>query len=81
MKGLEGEEIDQSSGFCTVKEPTACWYDLFDGKMDASKLYDCTLEPKSIQPEWLKTIQKYVQIPEGTKYIELPRTEYVPILL
>ena len=44
-EGIGGAKIDQRGGYCTVVEPKACWYDLFHGKMDASKLYDCTREP------------------------------------
>ncbi|CAD8105993.1 unnamed protein product [Paramecium sonneborni] len=75
-KGLNGQSIDQSGKYCQIVEPSVCWYDIFDGFMDASKIYDCTSQSKDINPQWIEQYKSYVQIPEGTKYIEMPRTEY-----
>jgi hypothetical protein len=48
---LEGVTLDESEQYCTMKIPEYCWYDLFDGMMDASKLRDCTSH-SGIDPEW-----------------------------
>lgn len=49
--------------------------------MDATKLIDCTKEPKEVKPEWLENLKKYIDIPIHAKYIALPRTEYVQIIV
>lgn len=49
---------------------------MLDGALDATKLYDCTKD-KPNKSKWLSTLKEFITIPEHTKYIEFPRTEYV----
>lgn len=37
--------IDEDPKYCKIVKPDKCWYDLFDGYMDATKLIDCTKDP------------------------------------
>lgn len=41
--GIGGQAIIQDNlQYCTIVEPTICWYDILDGLFDATRIYNCS---------------------------------------